>query len=123
MDRETDPQTFAIIGAAMAVHSELGRGFLERVYHEALTLELRRRDIPFQTECPIPIYYKGEKLSVIYRADLVCFEAVLVEIKALSAIGGGEKAQLLNYLKASKLKRGLILNFGTDRLQYERLVF
>ncbi len=123
MDKETDPQTFAIIGAAMAVHSELGHGFLERVYHEAMILELRRRAISFQSECAIPIYYKGEMLSVVYRADFVCYEAVLVEIKALPAIGGGEKAQLINYLKASRLKRGLILNFGATRLQYERLVF
>lgn len=123
MDTGSDPQTFAIIGAAMAVHSELGHGFLERVYQEALSLEFRRRDIPFQAECPIAIHYKGEELSVVYRADFVCYGAVLVETKALAAIGGCEKAQLLNYLKATGLRRGLILNFGAVRLQYVRLVF
>jgi len=119
----SDPQTYAIIGAAMSVHSGLGHGFLERVYQEALALEFRQREIPFQAECPIPVYYRGEKLSASYRADFVCYGAVLVELKALHGIGGGEKAQLLHYLKASGLKRGLLLNFGNTKLQYERLVF
>ena len=122
MDTGSDPQTYAIIGAAMSVHSELGYGFLERVYQEALGLELLRRKVPFQAECAIPVYYRGEKLSASYRADFVCFGAVLVELKAISAIGGGEKAQLLHYLKASGIKRGLILNFGTTKLQYIRFV-
>ena len=123
VDTESDLQTYAIIGAAMSVHSELGHGFLEKVYQEALGLEFGWRKISFQAECPIPVHYRGEKLSASYRADFVCYGAVLVELKALAAIGGGETAQLLHYLKASGHKRGLILNFGTAKLQYARLVY
>ena len=121
--KNSDPQTFAVIGAAMRVHSELGQGFLERVYQEAICIEFRSMSIPFQAECPIPVWYKGEILTVNYRADFICFKEVLVEIKALSTIGGAEKAQLLNYLKASGLKRGLLLNFGSKKLEYQRFVF
>ena len=117
-----DPHTFAIIGAAMAVHTELGCGFLESVYRASLALELEARRIRFRTEVPFPIRYKGQPLSLNYRADLVCFESVVVEIKALKAIGPIEHAQAINYLKASGLDRGLILNFGARSLEYRRVV-
>ena len=87
-----DAQTYAIIGAAMEVHRELGHGFLEAVYQEALAMELRKREIPFQHEHPIPIAYKGERLGTPYRADFLCFETVIVELKALSALSGIEEA-------------------------------
>ena len=117
-----DPHTFAIIGAAMAVHTELGCGFLESVYCKAMVLELEARRIPFRTEVPFPLAYKGRPLPLNYRADLVCFDEVVVEVKALRAIGPVEHAQAINYLKASKLARGLILNFGTGSLEYRRVV-
>jgi GxxExxY protein len=117
-----DPHTFAIIGAAMAVHNELGPGFLESVYRAALAVELEVRRIPFRTEVLFPLTYKGQRLSLNYRADLVCFESVVVEVKALRAVGPIEHAQAINYLKASGLARGLILNFGARSLEYRRVV-
>ena len=117
-----DPQTYAIIGAAMEVHATLGRGFLEAVYHAALKIELTLRGIPFQCEVELPVGYKGTQLNCYYRADLICYGEIIVELKALSQLTGVEEAQLINYLKATGLRRGLLLNFGADRLQYKRLV-
>jgi GxxExxY protein len=122
VNNHNDPQTYAIIGAAMAVHQELGPGFLESVYHEALAIEFELRGIPYIHEVDLPISYKGRPLQKIYRADFVCFTDIVVELKALSAIGGTEKAQVINYLKATNFDRGLLLNFGATSLQYERLV-
>src|SRR5579862_1586934 len=96
-----DPQTHAIIGAAMEVHRQLGPGFLEAVYQEALALEFAARGIPFAPEVELPVYYKGQQLTCFYKADFVCYESVILELKALKAITGVEEAQLLNYLKAT----------------------
>lgn len=118
-----DPETYAIIGAALEVHAELGHGFLENVYHHALSQEFVAREIPFQREMLVPVMYKGQLLASTYRADIVCFGSVVVELKAIQRITGVETAQLLNYLKASGLTRGLLLNFGSRSLQHERLVW
>ena len=118
-----DQQTYAIIGAAMAVHTELGHGFLEAVYAEALGRELGNRGIPSRKEVRLPIFYQGQQLETAYRADFVCFGTVLVEIKALLRPSGNEEAQVINYLKASRLKKAMLLNFGASRLQYKRLIF
>ena len=118
-----DPQTFAIIGAAMEVHATLGHGFLENVYHDALCEELRLRAIPFEREVAFHIDYKGVRMESRYRADLVCYGSIIVELKALQRISSVEVSQLLNYLKASGMQRGLLLNFGTHQLQHERRVW
>jgi GxxExxY protein len=118
-----DPQTRAIIGAAMEVHRQLGPGFLEAVYQEALAIELADRGIPFQREQELPIDYKSRRLPCKYRADFVCYEDIIVELKALQALTGNEEAQLLNYLKATRLERGLLLNFGRPSLEFKRFVF
>ncbi len=117
-----DPQTFALIGAGMEVHKRLGPGFLEHVYQEALAIELQLNQIPHQTEVALPIRYRGELLQSKYRADFVCFDSVVVELKALKAIAATEVAQCINYLKASGYERCLLLNFGAPRLEYKRLV-
>jgi GxxExxY protein len=118
-----DQQTHAIIGAAMEVHRQLGPGFLEAVYHQALAIEFSARTVPFVQEAELPVYYKGELLACSYRADFLCYDEVIVELKALKAITGVEEAQVLNYLKATGLTRGLLLNFGHQRLEFKRLVF
>jgi GxxExxY protein len=118
-----DQQTHAIIGAAMEVHRELGPGFLEAVYQEALALEFASRGIPFAPQVELPVYYKGQKLTCFYRADLVCYESVIIELKALKALTSVDEAQLLNYLKATRLERGSLLNFGRPSLEFKRFVF
>lgn len=115
-----DPQTYAIIGAAIEVHKQLGNGFLEAVYHEALAIELSRQKIPFKHEVTLHIKYKGQQLNARYRADFICFETVIAEIKALKQLSGVEESQIINYLKATGLKTGLLLNFGTPTLAYKR---
>jgi GxxExxY protein len=120
---ERDPQAFAIIGAAMEVHRELGHGFLEAVYQTALALEFTERGIPFRAEVELPVYYKGQRLACGYRADFVCYEDVLVETKAISALTSADHAQLINYLKATRHRRGLLFNFGAPSLETKRLVF
>ena len=117
-----DPETYKIIGAGMAVHSELGCGFLEKVYRVALPIEFQRMGVPFLTEKHLKISYKGITLPLGYFVDFICFESIVVEVKALSAIGGQEQAQLLNYLKASGMRRGLLLNFGATSFQHKRMV-
>lgn len=119
--KERDPDTYAIIGAAMAVHTELGCGYLEAVYKAALPIEFRRRSIAFATEVPLPIDYKGERLPMRYRVDFVC-GSVLVELKAVSSLAPAHEAQVINYLKASGFQRALLLNFGAESLQHRRLV-
>ncbi|HXV98307.1 MAG TPA: GxxExxY protein [Anaerolineae bacterium] len=106
----------------MVVHRELGHGFLEDVYHEALMIEFEIQRIPFLHEVELPIFYKEHHLKKIYRADFICFDNIIVELKALPQITGKEKAQVINYLKATRFERGLLFNFGTESLQYERLL-
>lgn len=102
---EDDPETYAIIGAAMEVHRELGAGFLERVYQEALGIELKNRDIPFVKEHELPVVFKGQQLNTSYRVDFFCYESIPVEIKAIETITGKETAQEINYLKAGNAKK------------------
>lgn len=115
--------TYEIIGAAMEVHATLGPGFLESVYQEALSLELLARGIPFESEKRLEIFYKSIKLEKHFEADFVCGNSVIVEIKALSALTNEHQSQVLNYLKATGIKVGLLINFGAKSLEHKRLVW
>ena len=115
-------ESYKIIGAAIEVHKELGAGFVEPVYQEALEIEFNNQNIPYYREKNLNIFYKRQKLVKHYLADFVCYENIIVELKALSELRGDHEAQLLNYLKASKMKLGLLINFGTKSLQHKRLV-
>ena len=117
-----DRQTYDIIGAAMEVHNELGCGFLERVYIEPFAIELASRGIPFERDKKYRVVYKGRLLAVTYVVDFVCYEQVLVEIKALANIGPIEHAQVINYQRVSGLRRALLLNFGARSLQFRRIL-
>lgn len=121
--KKNDPPTFKIIGAAMEVHNTLGHGFLESIYHDVFCHELELRGIQFKRELNYPAFYKQKRLSSTYRADLVCFGEIIVELKAIKTLMSAVEAQLLNYLKASGLQRGVILNFGSPTLQYNRRVW
>jgi len=121
-DSKRDPQTYAIIGAAMTVHRELGHGFLETVYQAALEKEFQCQQISYEREKRLSVSYRGEVIAE-YQADFICYGNVIVELKALRKLSGAEDAQIINYLKATDLERGLLINFGARSLEYKRFVF
>ncbi len=117
-------EVYAIVGAAIEVHKCLGSGFLEAVYQEAMQIESAYRGLPFESQKPLQISYKDHPLSKEYVADLVYYGKVIVELKALDRLTGREQAQLLNYLKATGMKVGVLINFGSDlKLEWKRLVY
>lgn len=105
-------ESFALQGAIYDVYREMGSGFLEAVYQECLAIELRRRQIPFEAQKSLSLTYRGETLQQAYRADFVCFDAIVVELKVVRELAPEHKAQILNYLKATGLRLGLLVNFG-----------
>ena len=115
-------ETYKIIGACMEVHSELGCGFLEAVYQEALSMVLQEKGILFQREKVLDINFRGRLLLKKYVADFICFDKVIVELKASENLTDKDMAQVLNYLKATGLKIGLLINFGNTKLQYKRII-
>ena len=115
-------EVYEIIGCAMEVHSQLGNGFLESVYQEAMSIEMTHCQIPFVKEKRLIITYKGIELAKYYCADFVCYDKIIVELKALSEITTEHDAQIINYLKATGIRVGLLINFGAKSLQYKRLV-
>jgi GxxExxY protein len=116
-------EVYAVIGAAIEVHRELGPGFLEPVYQEALEIELTDRHIPFCAKQPLTLYYKQRQLQKKYEPDFICYDKVIAEIKALNQLSSTEESQLLNYLKATGLRVGLLINFGSHgKLEWQRFV-
>jgi GxxExxY protein len=117
-------EVFAIVGAAMEVHRVLGSGFLESVYHEGMEIECFIRQIPFVSQQIIQIKYKQYTLKKEYVADMICFEKIIVEFKALDQLTGREESQLINYLKATGYKVGVLINFGSHpKLEWKRFVY
>jgi len=116
-----EEETRRIIGACMAVHTELGNGFLEAVYQDALAMEFEYQGIPFVKEANIPVFYKGQRLGREYFADFICYGKVIVELKCVSRLVNANKAQVINYLHGTGLKVGLLVNFAEASLKWERL--
>jgi GxxExxY protein len=117
-------EVYAIIGAAIEVHKELGPGFLEAVYHEALGIELAYRGVPFTSKSLLRIKFKSGYLKKYYEADFICYDRLLVEVKAQKMLTSNDEAQLINYLKATELKIGLLINFGSfPKLEWKRFIY
>ena len=115
-------EVFAIVGAAMEVHKELGPGFLEAVYQEALEIEFTLRGISFESQKELAVFYKGHRLKKTYAVDFLDYDKIVVEIKALDRLTSKEESQLLNYLKATGLEVGVLINFGAASLEWKRMV-
>lgn len=116
-------ECYEIIGCAMEVHNELGHGFLEAVYQEALEIVFIENEVPYTREMLLDIECRGKKLQKKYVADFFCFDNIIVETKANKDLTDIDLAQVLNYLKATNKKIGLLINFGSSRLQYKRVIF
>ena len=117
-------ETYAVRGAVYEVYRTIGCGFLESVYQECLEIEFAEKGIPYVAQHKLDLYYKGHRLTQTYRPDFVCFDKIIVEIKALSKITGEHKAQVMNYLKATDMKVGLLINFGSfPKATVDRIVF
>ncbi len=114
-------ETYKIRGCLLNVHSGLGCGFLEKVYQEAIEIELKRSGIPYQREAKLAIQYRGQTLSQEYVADFICYDKIIIEVKAVSVINEMHRAQVFNYLKATNMDLGLLANFGEKSLNVERL--
>ena len=116
-------ESYNIVGAAFEVYNTLGYGFLEAVYQECLELEFQKRNIPYERETELNIYYNGHKLKQKYKADFVCYGKIIIELKAVSSITETHQAQVFNYLRATKMNLGILLNFGCfDGLEKKRLL-
>ncbi|RVT75861.1 GxxExxY protein [Flavobacterium sufflavum] len=115
-------ESFRIIGACMKVHRSLGAGFLEAVYEEALEKEFLIQNIPFKRQQKLELYYDNEKLNKYYRADFICYDTIILEIKAVTHIPDAFYGQLHNYLKCTNMELGMSINFGMPSLTYKRLI-
>ena len=113
---------YQIIGCAMEVHKQLGNGFLEAVYQEALEFEFIENNIPFKREYEISISYKNKILNKRYIADFICYNEIIIEMKAVNELVDNHYKQLFNYLKATKMKLGLLINFGSESLEFKRII-
>jgi len=115
-------ESYNIIGAAMTVHSELGCGFLEAVYQEALEEELKTKRIPYEREKQLDIVYKQKRLKKSYQADFLCNNNLIIELKAVNCLDNIHQAQLINYLKITNIRLGILINFGRKSLEYKRVI-
>lgn len=113
---------YKIVGCAMEVHRELGSGFLEAVYQEALILEFNNQGIPHRSQQEIDIYYKEKLLNKKYISDFLCYNEIIVELKTVEKLKSEHYAQVLNYLKATKCTLGILINFGSSSLEYKRII-
>lgn len=113
-------EAYKIIGSCFEVYNELGPGFLEAVYQEALYIEFQKQGIPFTAQAEMNIFYKGIQLKKKYYPDFLCYDEIILEIKAMENFSPADEAQLLNYLKGTKKPLGLLVNFGAEKLQYKR---
>ena len=114
-------ESYQIIGAAMEVHRQLGCGFVEAVYQEALEDELQLRNIPYEREKELDITYKGKVLSKTFKADFICYGNIILELKAVKEFTDEHYAQIYNYLRASNLELGILINFGSASIEYHRV--
>jgi GxxExxY protein len=115
-------ESYKIIGACMKVHRELGSGFLEAVYDEALMKEFTNSNIPFKSQVKLNVFYEGEQLKKYYKADFICYDKIILEIKSVSQIPIVFFSQLKNYLTATKKELGMLINFGQPSLVYKRIL-
>jgi|SRR5690554_324451 len=115
-------ESYKIIGASMKVHRELGSGFLEAIYEEALKKEFVKMDIPFESQVKLQVYYDDEKLNKYYKADFIRYDNIVIEIKAVSQVPDAFYAQIKNYLSATKKELGMLINFGQPSLTYKRII-
>ena len=115
-------ESYFVVGLCMDVHNELGKGFSEAVYSDALEIELKSNGVPFRKEVKFDIIYKGELLKHHYFADFIIDDKIILELKAVENISSSHVKQTMNYLAASKMKLGLIINFGEDQLTYKRVL-
>ena len=113
-------ESYKIIGCCFEVYNNLGPGFLESVYQEALSIEFVNNNIPFEEQKELTVFYKGKVLRKKFFADFVCYDQIIIEIKAMAGLAPDHEAQLLNYLKATKKPLGLLVNFGAETLQRKR---
>ena len=115
-------ESYKIIGACMTVHNELGCGLLEPIYQEALEEEFKIQNLPYNREKSLEVFYKDKKLNKKYQTDFICYDKIIIELKAVSKLDSSHQSQLINYLNITKNKVGLLINFGNKSLEYKRLV-
>lgn len=115
-------ESYAIIDSCMKVHAELGSGFLEAIYQEALEKESTKRGIPYKRQQKLSVYFDGQKLNKYYVDDFLCYNSIILELKVCSSFTEGQTKQLLNYLKATNKKLGILINFGSSSLIYKRII-
>lgn len=117
-----EEETYKIIGACMKVHKNLGSGFLESVYQEVLAKEFVKEEIPFEKEKQLNLFYEGEKLDKYFKADFLCYDKIIVELKSVSFLNKNLESQVINYLKATSKEVGLLINFGEKSLKWKRFI-